>query len=114
MKFKGNVKMNVERLGFYDEFGQAKLYLIFTTLCCIIKLEESIVKTPIRSSQSASTSNSEEYESVSEFLVSPDADLRLGDRVTVSEIALRVDKRSIKYDVVGKKDHIQIMCSIWV
>jgi hypothetical protein len=113
MKFKGNVKMTVERLNFYDEFGQATTSLIFNTLCSVVKLETLTEKTPSRMSQSASMGNSEESMSASILLVGMDVDLRLGDRITVSGISLRADKKFMRYTTGGKPNHFQIECSTW-
>lgn len=105
--------MRVERLNFYDEFGQPTMSLIFNTLCSVVKLGTSIEKTPSRMSQSASMGAVEENTSVAILLVNTDVDLRLGDRVTVSGISLRVDKKFVRYTTDGKLNHCQIECSIW-
>ena len=113
MKFKGNVRLRVERLNFYDEFGQATLSLVFNTLCSVVKLGTAVEKTPSRMSQSASMGTSEENTSVSTLLISAEVDLRLGDRVVVSDIALRVDKKFMRFTTNGAPHHYQIECSIW-
>jgi hypothetical protein len=114
MKFKGNTKMMVERLNFYDEFGQAVMSIVLHSFCSVVKISQSIEKTPIRSSQAASTANSEETESISVLMMSIDDDIRLGDRITVAGMVLRIDKRQIWNTTKGTPHHLWVELSQWV
>ena len=113
MKFKGPVKIGIERLSHYDEFGQPAMSLVFSTLCSVVNLSLTIERTSIRGNQSPSTANSEEYESISTLLVSREADVRLGDRVIINGSQLRVDKRFVRYTSGGIPHHLQLGCSVW-
>ena len=111
--FKGKVKMIIERLDSYDEYGQPLLSFVATTFCSVVKLETNNEKTPIRATESASHSNANELTSDSVLLINPNAKVKTGDKLTVLGIELKLDKLNLKHDASGKLDHLQVGCSKW-
>ena len=111
--FKGNVKMIIERLDSHDEYGEPLLSFIANVLCLVVRLQTSTLETPIRDTVSASHSNANEYVGDSILLVPPNSKIKIGDKLTVSGLTLRLSKIEPKYDTRGRHDHYQVGCSTW-
>ena len=111
--FKGNIKIKIEKLAGYDEYGQPVAAPAKVSRCSIVKLATERAKTTVRTDTSASGGNAHEIISDARILVNINADIAQGDKITVMGVTLRVDQLFRRNDVNGKPHHHQVDCSLW-
>ncbi|MGZ8497412.1 MAG: hypothetical protein ACXWXL_03315 [Candidatus Binatia bacterium] len=111
--FKGNIPLKIEKLGSHDRYGQASVSAVSNSRCSIVKLSTDRSRTSVRTDTSASGGNAHEIAADARLLVNFNADIAIGDRLTVAGVTLKLDSKLLRNDVHGKSNHWQCDCSIW-
>jgi len=114
LMFTGSSPLKIEKLASYDEYGQPSVVQIIWGKCDIVKLVVDRSQTTVRQDQSPDNGNAHEDIADGILLVGPTSGVAIGDKITVSGVALKVNKMNRRFDVGGILDHLQIEGSIWV
>lgn len=111
--FRPNLDATVEPVSQEtDEYGQRQFGAVKNTRCAIVTLKAKSEKTSVRTDSSASGGRAEEKQGESRLLFRPGI-VKLGDRVTVVGMALRVLSVFPRHDVNGRHDHDEVDCEAW-
>lgn len=108
-----NVPVLIERLGNYDIYGQPTLTTVVNTCCSLVKLEQAIEPTPIRADSSGSSSFANETRLKIRILVSPDTNIKLGDKFTVLGDSFETKVILKRTNLSGCVDHFQVDGETW-
>lgn len=113
MRLRPNVLCQVTPLDGWDEYGQEKFGERYAELCAIVKLEQFTAQTSVRTDSSASRAYAHEFNAQSRLLFGNKSALKIGDKVDVSGVALRVIGVFPRHDLGGNLDHYQVDLTIW-
>jgi hypothetical protein len=100
----------------YDASGERVFGTDFTTNVAVIGLTQGTAPTNLGSSTSglsASRGSAWENSALARFLLYPDVDINIGDRMAVAGMDLRISARFPRFDIDGNLDHIQVDANPW-
>jgi hypothetical protein len=92
----------------YNKFGEETFSTAVEIPCSVVKLQGTLVKSPIRTDSSASRGNADEIIS-SAVILFPTYVTRpvIGDKFEIAEMTLRVLSVEPRYSTIGTLDHIE-------
>jgi len=107
------VSCTLQRLNGSDQYGKEKLKFSVPIYCAVVKLSESSQKTSVRADSSGSRGKAIESTSDARLLFLPATDIKLGDRINIAGISLKVETVHTRFNIAGRVDHLQVDLAPW-
>lgn len=96
-----------------DLYGQATMGSTVQESCAIVRLRRESMHTTVRTDSSASRGHGDEAHANVLLLLEPTTTARIDDKLTVSNISIRIKDLHERYDVFGVLDHYECRGELW-
>lgn len=113
MAFSPNVTATIYRRAGNDKYGEPVFAPAMIVGCAIVRLDDMLKKTAIRTDASASRGNADEIEAKGIVLVPKTVTLSIGDKLIIQGIEVRCASVEPRINVVGTLDHYECGLEAW-